>query len=1350
MKQKLFLLIFLFCSLKGFTQANPWEINNPNRTTHSSVACSGNLTDSSCNLVVNPRFNCTGDSLEAFSDGDVSMWQDVNNLTTDINGALATTYGWNVPAVPANLIEVNFASMLVDNLNLRNEGIAGRTFPLISGKKYALSFFLSSSELLTYRTQGGKFKFKIFLVHCQNFPTSNGNPEISDERQLIFCRSFEKLKDSDWQQYFVTFEAQDDYNMIVAYPEVESSSFDGGAFVHFLYPELIPINPTNQYMTYTGENGPEGMTLLSACGVTNASYQWVGRNGPVSDQVSDIISYDSNIGENDPYDFSMWVDGAIGNERETCEDAASPVITESSTNKSTTEHVDVCDHNFTPPFGCNGIPNPTFQFSGTGGANAFGEDRVLFWSSLNDGTPDINGAAFAPPPLLPSYVPVGTNTAGMYINDRTTGYTYEGIYAKLPHLVSGRTYAFSFFLNTRLASIDPEGGTPVPADFNFSIALSNCNEFQINHGQDGMSTPPVLGNRQDIICQHFPGIETVKWRRYLVTFVADANYDMISIYPTGNQVTAASSYIHFLMPELIDVTNLITTTINSSCNYTLQSCGVTNATYEWRDGDGNIFSSSNPVTVDATINPPLYRLKMSVPDISISPGNACSDYVDHIDGLAFGNEATWTGTTSTDWNVSTNWLPAVVPDDVLTDVIIPSVATAPNQPTIFAATQPHSPTKYNQVNSIHIESGGTLTNLGLLKVARNITKAGTGKIDNYLTTVTPNSHVITGSIEMNGTCKSQTLAGNVFETNDVKNFTASNNVTISSVTGEGLDVWGELGFDAATNTTLTTGDNLTLVSTASSTANVAQIDASNFIDGNVTVERHILTGLGGGEHAKTWQALATPTGANSIGQTVKESWMEGGVMTPPVGYGTHVPDPRIDWNIRGFDASTSGTFGTAIKTYNVSTQGFESIDNTNIPLYNKNGYFLFVRGDRYQTLFTSLANPTNLRSKGALFQPHTGYSPPNVTAPSWTSSPQKYVMVGNPYASAIDLEYMYNTTGYFSNLTSIFIVWDVSIPGTQGYGGYQYLDAAATIPFSPILPGPGGTGNYYESGHSYPEIQSGQAFFVSATNNGSTGFIHFDENAKSGNSRIVTKGIYTPERKRLWAGLYSGTGICDGTSITFDKDYSNEIGADDAGKLPNPGENFMIVKENGVRLAIEKKQPIGEHDSIFYSFSNMRMINYRLQFAPTYLQDEGLHAFVIDNYLHRRIALSLEDSSYFDFTIDANNASYENRFVVVFERNAVAPLIVNKNEKSNESSFVIYPNPTENKTINIRFINQLSGIYKLQLLNQAGQIVFSGNKRITDKNEKVSIKPGRIAAGSYQVMIIASDGRKSVQRVVIQ
>ena len=150
------------------------------------------------------------------------------------------------------------------------------------------------------------------------------------------------------------------------------------------------------------------------------------------------------------------------------------------------------------------------------------------------------------------------------------------------------------------------------------------------------------------------------------------------------------------------------------------------------------------------------------------------------------------------------------------------------------------------------------------------------------------------------------------------------------------------------------------------------------------------------------------------------------------------------------------------------------------------------------------------------------------------------------------------------------------------------------------------------------------------------------------------------------------------------------------------------------------------------------------------MREVGLHAILVDNYLKKKIPLSIADSSFIEFTVDTNSESYENRFMVLFERVSTTEYSAAKNELFKTGSFVVTPNPTENNTISIQFSNQSIGKYKIHLINNSGQIVFNRSIKVKEANGKDSIMPGIIASGSYQLVIIAEDERKSVQQVIIK
>ncbi len=63
------------------------------------------------------------------------------------------------------------------------------------------------------------------------------------------------------------------------------------------------------------------------------------------------------------------------------------------------------------------------------------------------------------------------------------------------------------------------------------------------------------------------------------------------------------------------------------------------------------------------------------------------------------------------------------------------------------------------------------------------------------------------------------------------------------------------------------------------------------ITGDIIAERFINVGTGTEQHGKKWLFLSTPTGFNGLGQTIKESWMENGNNTS-TGYGTNMTGPE--------------------------------------------------------------------------------------------------------------------------------------------------------------------------------------------------------------------------------------------------------------------------------------------------------------------------------------------------------------------------------------------------------------------------------------------------------------------------
>lgn len=550
--------------------------------------------------------------------------------------------------------------------------------------------------------------------------------------------------------------------------------------------------------------------------------------------------------------------------------------------------------------------------------------------------------------------------------------------------------------------------------------------------------------------------------------------------------------------------------------------------------------------------------------------------------------------------------------------------------------------------------------------------------------------------------------------------------------------------------------NATLKSDAGNTASFGQVGATGDVSysgvGRFIVERYLPTGIGGGQHGKSWQFLAVP---DNGGQTINAGWQEGNVL-PTVG--TSGLGTIISNNLAGAGFDIIGGSGPSMKSWNASTGTWIGVPNTSgTALYNQKGYFLFVRGDRTVTAFNQTATTTTLRSTGKLFVP--GSNP----APSTTVTAGTYESIGNPYASAIDFLNVTKTAG----VDNVFYVWDPLLPGTYSLGGFQTISSA-----NGYKPNPGGTANY-SSASAYTKIQSGQAFMVHSTAGGGT--VSFSESAKLAGSNMVYRQMNqqaqpsttTPDagnnnsgRQFLRVQLFTNDGkIADGNVVAFDQQFSSEYEANDALKIAHAGENFDI-SSNEKLLSVEARAKVGRTDTIRYSMNHLRQQPYQLRFGPENFNNNLLKAWLVDKFLHTHTPLSLTDSSYFDINITADPASFAaDRFMVVFIRKRIhvsdpgiagkTPIVANKKD-IDQGSISVYPNPVVDKNIRIQFEGKPAGNYKLQLIDITGKQLLTKAIQLQNYLEMVSIKVPASASGTYKLRIISPSGTYTDQQLFIE
>lgn len=568
----------------------------------------------------------------------------------------------------------------------------------------------------------------------------------------------------------------------------------------------------------------------------------------------------------------------------------------------------------------------------------------------------------------------------------------------------------------------------------------------------------------------------------------------------------------------------------------------------------------------------------------------------------------WAGVNS-NWMDPLNWC-GVVPNAGM-NVTIP--AGSPNYP-IITTSQP-------VCKNITINTNGTVTinGAGVLGIYGSISNSGT-------------FNTLDGTIAMNGS-SAQTIPGAAFQNNDLKNLIVNN----SSVTlGGTLKLYGKLSFSGS-NLTLATAGYLTLRSLATGTASVGDItnngaNSGNTITGDVTVERFVPA-------RRAWRYLSMPTQHNL--QTIKESWQENmpaNSTTPstPPGYGIHLTDNGTNAVTYGYDQSAG--VGPSIKTYIAATNiwvGVPSTVNVVTPFVNNGrfqqgvGYMTLIRGDRTVNTFGQPATTTTLREKGTLqLGPFAGA--PGVPA-------GKFQGIGNPYASAVDFTKLTRT-----NLDNVYYMWD---PQMGSLGAY------VTFP-GPIY-SPTGSISYTTNNF----IESGQAFFVH-NSSALPGSITFNEPAKVDGSYLVTRQANSNTQKLttlLYATVDNQMRMFDATVNEFAEEYSNVVDANDALKPMNSGENLGI-RVGGQILSAERHALLNVNDTIFFNLTQVRATGYRFGFVPENM-DPTLTGYLVDQYLHSSTPVSMMDTTFIDFSIINQAASYApDRFYLIFKRSVPVPV----------------------------------------------------------------------------------------------
>ncbi|MCZ2299372.1 MAG: DUF1565 domain-containing protein [Chitinophagales bacterium] len=572
-----------------------------------------------------------------------------------------------------------------------------------------------------------------------------------------------------------------------------------------------------------------------------------------------------------------------------------------------------------------------------------------------------------------------------------------------------------------------------------------------------------------------------------------------------------------------------------------------------------------------------------------------------------------------------------------------------------------------------------------------------------------------GDVLTNGT-STYITGGGTFRNYIMNNFTSN---TITSGVGNEINITNTYNSISSTGS-LTTNDNLILKSTAAGSASIGQSDIFGaYINGNVKVERYIPA-----KASRKWIFLASP-----ITQSFADGWQQqihitgngtGGTVCPSLTPHSNGFDATIanSPSVYAYDASkTSGTRWTAITS--------TLLDNTN----SNTGFRVNIRGPR--SLGCSLLDGTMPPQSAVVLSTFGEINSANKNAGNFTltynnakdgNSTDKYVMIANPYPSAIS----FGSLRLGSNATKIANNYAIYLPANNA-GVYTYWDGIA----GELINGDP-DGNFDNTKGDV--IASGQAFFVESTVPTDPTFtLDFFENQKS---------------TETTAGYFRSRTINDKIRISLNKEekideiiirYVNDANVNNNEKSSmdiasiNSGTFINSIKANKGMAIQTRDIKLLSTDEVWLNIGATQSGNYTLNFSE--FENFAVANIYLVDHLANTIQ-NIKDNPEYVFSVDVNTAATKGatRFSIVFNRGE-QPIVYN--------NIKMYPNPA-NKQVTLLLPQSADNNYTIKVTDMAGKIVLQ--QKAMGGTEQLSVD--KLTTGTYIVEIIDSKGNRTTEKLI--
>ncbi|MBX9889425.1 MAG: T9SS type A sorting domain-containing protein [Flavobacteriaceae bacterium] len=545
-------------------------------------------------------------------------------------------------------------------------------------------------------------------------------------------------------------------------------------------------------------------------------------------------------------------------------------------------------------------------------------------------------------------------------------------------------------------------------------------------------------------------------------------------------------------------------------------------------------------------------------------------------------------------------------------------------------------------------------------------------------------------------------------------------------------------FDIPNASTVNLPDNfLKLLANTDGVARVPKLNAGTVVNGKVVVDLFLPNSK------RSWRLLTAPVTGNT-GNSVWENWQNNGLYNgSDIGVDLWGPDGSLEAEDTGstLDIINEGNGLTLINNSSYNLRKFDNSAGTwsNVrntltqPLFTTSinqGFLIFATNpflgaSDLAGVGSSGSSQTTISASGKLIIGDVVYN--NIAS-------NKFFLIGNPYASPIDFKAVLDDSGN-SGVNKIWTI-DPSI----GLGSYVTWDAVA------------GYSNSSSLFNGNTILQSGQAFFVRAS--AGTTSLTIRENHKSSlvsnatlhkivqNKAAASAGLFRVQLDKEITGRFNNV---DGCVVAFYSGGNNALDVNDARKLTNPSENLSVFSNN-FSLSIEHRDNIVDDDSVKIRVTDANAgVQYKLKLFTENFTYQGI-AFLQDTYTKTDTQILLDGSVFeYNFKVTADEASFGNRFTIVFKKDVALSL-----PEFSDSDFLIYPNPIDSYgQIKVNSNNNLAQEEMVvTIYNLSGQsvlerkIYFQGGSAELELNVKLT-------AGVYVVQFSSRSDNKVYKKKLI-